>query len=308
MADASDGYLYGSTQTGGSLGGGVVFRMSPKGVYKILHEFKFSTEDQTTSWSPSGVTISRNGQIWGVTQYRGFFGGDGTVFKIGPKGILTTVHTFPADGSEGLEPTATLTQGSDGWLYGTTSTGGAGASQGTIFRVNSNAQFEILHVFSSFEGNHGSARLLEVRPGVFYGIQPYGGAAELGIIYEIDSDGTFRTLHEFRESDGISGVTSGLVFGKDGLIYGTSDFSTRGGLGGSIFRVSSDGSSVKALYFFRDDRFDTRSPCARPLVDRLAVADDGALVGECNMGGFEADSEVPGYGKGAVFKYYPAAE
>ena len=46
--------------------------------------------------------------------------------------MLTTLYSF--NGADGASPTAGLVQGGDGYLYGTTSSGGTGGSGG-IFRL-----------------------------------------------------------------------------------------------------------------------------------------------------------------------------
>ena len=56
----------------------------------------------------------------------------GTVFKITPHGVLTTLHSF--DSTDGANPRGRLVQATDGNLYGTTWMGGA-ANAGTIFTI-----------------------------------------------------------------------------------------------------------------------------------------------------------------------------
>ena len=63
------------------------------------------------------------------------FGGTcdkGTVFKITPAGVLTTLYSFA--GSDGASPWVGLVLGTDGSFYGTTSSGGA-SDKGTIFKI-----------------------------------------------------------------------------------------------------------------------------------------------------------------------------
>jgi uncharacterized repeat protein (TIGR03803 family) len=58
--------------------------------------------------------------------------GGGTVFKMTPGGVLTTLVSF--NGANGNSPQAPLIQGSDGNFYGTTTYGGPGGA-GTVFQV-----------------------------------------------------------------------------------------------------------------------------------------------------------------------------
>jgi len=58
-----------------------------------------------------------DGNLYGVTTSGGSAGG-GTVFKVTPTGILTTVMAFPAPNFGGSHPEGGLVQGSDGAFYG----------------------------------------------------------------------------------------------------------------------------------------------------------------------------------------------
>jgi uncharacterized repeat protein (TIGR03803 family) len=73
-----------------------------------------------------------DGNFYGTTTYGGAYTSYGTVFKITPKGVLTTLHSF--DGTDGSAPWGGLVQAPDGFFYGTTVEGGT-YGNGTIFRV-----------------------------------------------------------------------------------------------------------------------------------------------------------------------------
>ena len=64
----------------------------------------------------------------------GAFGGYGTIYKITPGGVLTTIHIF--NYIDGAYPNAEVVQASDGSIYGTTADGGACQFCGTIFRLD----------------------------------------------------------------------------------------------------------------------------------------------------------------------------
>jgi uncharacterized repeat protein (TIGR03803 family) len=54
------------------------------------------------------------------------------IFKVTSGGMLTTLHSF--SGADGLDPAAGLVEGTDGNLYGTTTSGGA-SNDGTVFKL-----------------------------------------------------------------------------------------------------------------------------------------------------------------------------
>ena len=78
--------------------------------------------------------------------------GAGTVFKIAPSGILTTVYSFTG-GNDGAYPEAGLVQGSDGNFYGTTTSGGTN-NAGTVFKISPNGALTTLYSFTG--GNDGA--------------------------------------------------------------------------------------------------------------------------------------------------------
>ena len=61
-----------------------------------------------------------------------YYGSYGTMFRISPSGLLTTLHHFN-DTHDGGYPIG-LVQGSDGSFYGTTAEGGT-SEMGTVFRL-----------------------------------------------------------------------------------------------------------------------------------------------------------------------------
>jgi uncharacterized repeat protein (TIGR03803 family) len=125
LLQARDGSFYGTTQGDGpfSGGGGTVFKLTPGGVLTILHAFDCSPE----GCGPFAALLqASDGNFYGTTQGGGAFGngsrfGGGTVFKLTPSGVLTTLHDFDC-GTEGAGclPSTALLQASDGNFYGTT--------------------------------------------------------------------------------------------------------------------------------------------------------------------------------------------
>ena len=129
----SDGNFYGTTVNAGTGPGGghhygTVFMMTPSGALTTLYAF---TAGDDGGDSQTGLIEGRDGNFYGTTRFGGA-NANGTVFKITPSGMLTTLVSF--DGTNGDEPLADLTQGSDGHFYGTTYGGGMDGD-GTIFRI-----------------------------------------------------------------------------------------------------------------------------------------------------------------------------
>jgi uncharacterized repeat protein (TIGR03803 family) len=85
---------------------------------------------------PTGVTLGKNGRLYGTT-YAGGTNSSGTVFELSPAGggtwAKTVLHDF--SGPDGAYPDADLVFGTNGTLYGTTQGGGSSNNGGTVFRL-----------------------------------------------------------------------------------------------------------------------------------------------------------------------------
>jgi len=138
-----DSSLYGTTTSGGSSNGGIVFKLSPPTIAggtwteTVLYSF-----ESRARGSKSTLVVGNNGALYGTTEFGGTGrgcgpGGCGTVFTLKPPvaGDLWAeyvLHNFRrADGSN---PQGGLLFGSNGVFYGTTSQWGAGVA-GTVFQL-----------------------------------------------------------------------------------------------------------------------------------------------------------------------------
>jgi uncharacterized repeat protein (TIGR03803 family) len=136
-----NGYLYGTTLHGGSVGTGfgTVFVMTTTGRESVLHSFGEGTDGAF----PDAGLIPFNGQLYSTTTGGGLSqrqpnhcissGRCGTIFKISPFGIEHVIYRFKGN-PDGANPEAGLTE-SSGALYGTTYWGGGSNYYGTIFRI-----------------------------------------------------------------------------------------------------------------------------------------------------------------------------
>lgn len=131
----ADGYLYGTTYDGGKWNSGVVFKISPSGIMSTLVDFSGDEGPAPGAHPSAGLVQAPDGYFYGVTQSGGS-GGNGTIFKMSAAGALVTLVEFTGQGGayKGSGPSATLTLGKDGNLYGTTS-GGGEHGLGTVFRA-----------------------------------------------------------------------------------------------------------------------------------------------------------------------------
>jgi uncharacterized repeat protein (TIGR03803 family) len=122
------GNLYGTTNSGGALGGGTVFKLTAEGEETVLYGFCKQNNCADGAW-PRGLIFDQNGNLYGTTSYGGdptCSNGCGVAFKLTPKGKYTILHSFCARSkcTDGEYPNAGLIFDEKGYLYGTTNQGG----------------------------------------------------------------------------------------------------------------------------------------------------------------------------------------
>jgi uncharacterized repeat protein (TIGR03803 family) len=144
LAQGTDGNFYGVTKFNyieGNLFYGTIFKITPGGALTTLYSLNGFVILTDGAIPDAGLIQGSDGNFYGTT-LEGFdidFDGviynnsHGTVFQITPSGTLTTLTAFNGS-DDGAYPEAALVEGSDGSLYGTTTSGGPGG-QGTIFRI-----------------------------------------------------------------------------------------------------------------------------------------------------------------------------
>jgi uncharacterized repeat protein (TIGR03803 family) len=77
------GNLYGTTQSGGKLGGGTVFQLKASSgtfKYKMIHSFAVSSSAAYTPYA--GVVVGKNGYLYGTTYYGGVVWNAGAVYQL----------------------------------------------------------------------------------------------------------------------------------------------------------------------------------------------------------------------------------
>ncbi len=259
------------------------------------------------------VIQGADGNFYGTT-YQGGSGtcmgpfgviGCGTIFKLTPSGIQTVLYNFTYDSStntavNGMFPVGGLVQGYDGNFYGTASAGGnpnavcnGNLGCGTIFKITPSGQFTLLHQFNGTlanppEGGGPGGRLILATNGQFYGTTYSGGMVQgfgnQGTIFAVSASGGFSTVYMF---DNVHGTTdganpyAGLIQGKDGSFYGTTQFGGTS-LAGTIFKFA--GSKTTVLHSFPEQPGQFFPDGAYPKA-ALVQASNGKLYGATSFGG-----------------------
>ncbi len=154
--EATDGALYGTTQSGGSVIGtncpfacelgGTIFKLNKAGTdYTVLYQFS----GQGDGAKPRANLVEGSDRWLYGTAGRGA-GFQGTVYKLKRDGSnFTVIHSFGSVRDDGAFPASGLLKASDGALYGTTQTGGSWG-YGTVFRLHEDgSHYTVLRSFTS---------------------------------------------------------------------------------------------------------------------------------------------------------------
>jgi uncharacterized repeat protein (TIGR03803 family) len=137
MVLASDGDFYGITTYGGASNYGTFFKMSPGGRPVVLHSF-CSLSDCSDGGGPISLIEGSDRNFYGFTE-KAEGHHNGTVFKITPTGVLTTLQTLCQDGvcADGaMSSVPSLVQHTSGAFYGTVGKGGNSTDDGTLFSLS----------------------------------------------------------------------------------------------------------------------------------------------------------------------------
>src|SRR5437763_7920235 len=167
------GNLYGTTLSGGGgacTGGcGLVYKLDASGNQTILYNFNGGSDGAVPT-----ATLVRDsaGNLYSTT-LEGGTTGYGTVFRLDPSGVLTTLYSFRGL-IDGGNPNAGVIRDQTGNLYGTTWLGGKGTCNsgcGVVFKIDPSGHETVLHSFmgSTRDGMLPDAGLVSGPGGTLYG-------------------------------------------------------------------------------------------------------------------------------------------
>jgi len=279
LVQGEDGNFYGTTfGTFTATRYGTVFKITPGGKLTTLYSFCSKSGCADGAGPYAGLAQATDGNLYGTTAYGGANDscggwesdvGCGTVFRITPSGVLTTLYSFcsQSDCTDGELPFGGLVQGADGNFYGTTLTGTpAVPNYGTIFTITPTGKLTTLCTFCSesgcADGGAPYGDLIQATDGNLYGTTMFGGGndfcedpdseAGCGTVFKITPGGALTTLYSFCAQGGCADSQwplAGLVQDTDGNLFGLTAGASltpvEGGIcqaggntGGTIFRLA----------------------------------------------------------------------
>lgn len=246
------GNFYGTSVDGGALSNGVVFRVDAMGKETVLHSFKGGTGDGCSPYQ--SLIRDRAGNFYGTTFACGAFN-QGVVFRLGPKGRVTVLHSFAGGQNDGAYPFyGGLTMDGAGNLYGVTLKGGS-TNQGTLYKLTQKGMLTVLHSFAGGkkDGCYPQGIPLMDGAGTLYGTAEECGTSGLGVVWKVSRKGVETILHQFAggSADGATPV-AGVVHDGNGNLYG--DTTTGGGTDvGTVYELSKSGTLTLLHSFWYTD-------------------------------------------------------
>jgi uncharacterized repeat protein (TIGR03803 family) len=180
----SDGSLIGTTATGGTVGGGVVYALTPAGRFNVVHTFWCGSSSNLCprGSDPNAVVQDASGNLFGTT----YFGGQyswGIIFEITTTHQFKLLHSFTYGNESGTS--AGLTLANDGNFYGVT---GGINGYGTVFELTPEGAYTTLYTFNCCNGSSAPyTGLLQAPDGNLYGAAEYYGINSNGTIYSFDN-------------------------------------------------------------------------------------------------------------------------
>ena len=222
------------------------------------------------------LTLGPDGNFYGVTTLGG--SGRGTVFRVTPNGVFTTLAPFTA--TDGRNPISPLVY-ENGTFFGATLQGGSNES-GTIFRIGMTGPITTLAHFGDPNGlgPNGPTGLTPLGSGDFIGttitgyLNYYGGT-----VFRFTAGGVLSTFAYIPQS--FDSYPGKLIPGPDGNFYG---MTYSGGHGrAKVFRMTADGVITEIASVTGNDFLYSTD---------LAVGLDGNLYGETFSGGSASQGSI----------------
>ncbi len=286
---APNGKLYGTTVGGGAYGYGTLFSFDPvTQQYEDVFDFDLET---FYGFPECGLILANDGLLYGAA--------GGTFFSVDPTTNVCTVLTWVSGNISGK-----LAQGSDGNLYGLTSTAPVYPSEvwGSLFSYNPITQ-EVIDI-QDFYGNesfHGPPMggVISASDGNIYGVTSQYGGDDIGFLFsyhppDIPQYG-YIELFDFQLMTGGMPSTGTLLEATNGKLYGMN----YGGGGnqyfnGGIFSYDPVGGTYTDEYDFID------STGSAPMGGSLIQSPTGKMYGMTSEGG--------AHNMGVIFSFDPVSQ
>jgi uncharacterized repeat protein (TIGR03803 family) len=314
VVQGADGNFYGTSASGGANGDGAIFKMTPSGTVTILHNF--TGTDGSAAYA--GLIQASDENFYGVT-YTGGSANAGVIFKVTSSGTYTVLHNLNGT-TDGNGPFSSVTQATDGKLYGTANAGGS-SKLGTLFSVTTSGTFTVLVNFNGTNGSIPNSHMKQNTNGVLYGDTYQGGNLSLcsnngcGVVYSLSIGA--KPFINLESTSGKVGSKIGILgqgFSKSSTVKFGGVTATSFKLTGTTFILATvpagavDGkvtvttgsttlTSLQTFIVHNSWRSGTALPTARMGAAAGAIGSDIYVVGGYNVSSFLGINEIYNPGK-----------
>jgi uncharacterized repeat protein (TIGR03803 family) len=277
---ALDGNFYGTCQLGGANNAGLIYRVTPAGVFTDIYDFLNTTTDACCPLG--GLVLGSNGDLYGTTSdYSTSDSSPQVAFSISTAGVYKTLYTF----SNGNNYPSVLTAGADGNFYGTEADADGYGNVGGVFRITSTGAFQLLYGFDNSVNVSGpSTGVVRDSNGKLYGATAFPSGTGNGALYDVTVAGKLTDIYNFPASLNFDESANNMIQASNGELYGASYNGGTGATGG-LYELTT--ANVFSSYSFATESNMGGNPGA-PLMQNT----NGILYG-INYGG---NAAIAGYG------------
>lgn len=248
LCQAPNGKLYGMAYLGGLNNYGLLFEYNPvTNIYTKKIDFAGVTNGQ---YPHGSLILASNGKLYGMTQ-QGGANYMGVIFEYDP---ITNAYSKKYDfagTTSGSYPYGSLTQASNGKLYGMTYQGGVN-NMGVLFEyeISTGTFTKKLDFAGTTNGSYPIGSLLLASNGKLYGMTNQGGTGTNGVLFEYDiAVNTYTKKLNFAGTSNGSRPYGTLVQMANNKMYGMTYYGGVSGVG-VIFEFDvATGTTTKKLDF-----------------------------------------------------------
>ncbi len=283
LIEYNNGILYGLTQKGGLLNGGVLFKYDANtGNYS--KEIGFG-ESPLGSDPDGSLLFATNNKLYGLASYGGKYN-NGVLFEYDPATQTYYKKADFEDSTTGDDPEGSLIQVGN-FLYGFTSSGGSN-NEGVIFKydLTNDTLIKVVDFDNVNKGKYPEGEMLLASNGKLYGLAA-GGTNSKGVLFEYNPNtNSFVKKYDFDNNSGREPV--GTLIENNGKLYGTCRYGGNNDQG-TLFSFDINTDTYTKLYDF-DSNVSGSNPYSY-----LTDAGNNTLLGISNTGGTNGD--------GTLYKY-----